>query len=93
MLAALGEHFPPGIEWSTPAGGMMIWGRLPEGADTWAALEHAVEAGVKYNPGPMYRADRTGHNYIRLTYSYNTPGQIREGIAILADVFESHGVL
>ncbi len=93
MLAALGEHFPPGIDWSAPAGGMMIWGRLPEGADTWAALEHAVEAGVKYNPGPMYRADRTGHNYIRLTYSYNTPDQIREGIAILADVFESHGVL
>ena len=92
MLAALGEHFPPSIDWSAPTGGMMIWGRLPEGADTWAALDHAIDAGVKYNPGPMYRADRTGNNYMRLTYSYHSPDQIREGIAILADVFERHGV-
>ena len=92
MLAALGEHFPPGIEWSAPTGGMMLWGRLPEGADTWEALDHAIAAGVKYNPGPMYRADRTGHDYMRLTYSYHSPDQIREGIAILAGVFERHGL-
>ena len=92
MCAALGGHFPPGIEWSAPTGGMMLWGRLPEGADTWAALDHAIDAGVKYNPGPMYRADRTGHNYMRLTYSYNSPDEIREGIAILADVFEHQGL-
>ena len=29
---------------------------------------------------------------MRLTYSYHSPDQIREGIAILADVFERHGV-
>jgi 2-aminoadipate transaminase len=92
MLAALGEHFPPGIEWSAPTGGMMLWGRLPEGADTWAALDHAIEAGVKFNPGPIYRADRTGHNYMRLTYSYHNPDQIRQGIAILGDVFERQGL-
>lgn len=92
MLAALGEHFPPDIEWSAPTGGMMLWGRLPEGTDTWAALDHAIDAGVKYNPGPMYRADRTGHNYMRLTFSYHSPIQIREGIAILAGVFERHGL-
>ncbi|MCL0028951.1 aminotransferase class I/II-fold pyridoxal phosphate-dependent enzyme, partial [Dehalococcoidia bacterium] len=92
MLAALGEYFPTGIEWSNPAGGMMIWGRLPRGANTWEALDHAVEAGVTYNPGSMYRADRTGHDYIRLTYSYNSPDQIVKGIAILADVFERQGL-
>ena len=92
MMAALGEHFPAGIEWSAPKGGMMLWGRLPEGADTWAALDHAIDAGVMYNPGPMYRADQTGHNYMRLTYSYHSPDQIREGIAILAEVFERHGL-
>ena len=92
MQAALGEHFPPGVEWSAPTGGMILWGKLPEGADTWAALDHAIEAGVKYNPGPMYRADRTGHNDMRLTFSYHTPDQIREGIAVLADVFARHGL-
>ena len=70
----------------------MIWGRLPEGADTWNVLEKAAEAGVKYNPGPVYRADKDCNNYMRLTYSYNTPEEIRDGIAILADVFAREGV-
>ncbi len=92
MLAALGEHFPPSCEWTSPQGGMIIWGRLPEGTDTWAALDAAVEAGVKYNPGPVFRADRTGHNYIRLTYSYHNPNEIRDGIEKLAGVFEREGL-
>ncbi len=91
MLAALGEHFPPSCEWTSPKGGMIIWGKLPEGTDTWATLDAAVEAGVKYNPGPVFRADRTGRNYIRLTYSYHNPDEIREGIGILANVFERAG--
>ena len=91
MLAALGESFGPGCEWTTPHGGMMVWVKLPEGADTWAALDRAVEADVKYNPGPVFRAERDGRNYLRLTYSHNTPDEIREGIAILAHVFSREG--
>ena len=92
MLAALGEHFPPSCEWSNPNGGMMLWGKLPEGANTWDALEAATAAGVKYNPGAVYRADRSPHNYMRLTYSYHNPAEIAEGIEILAGVFEREGV-
>lgn len=92
MLAALGEHFPPSCEWSNPHGGMMLWGRLPEGADTWSTLEKAVEAGVKYNPGAVYRADRSPNNYMRLTYSYHSTDEISEGIEILAGVFEREGL-
>lgn len=92
MLAALGERFPPSCKWTHPNGGMMLWGELPEGADTWDALDAAIEAGVKYNPGAMYRADGEGRNKMRLTFSYHNPEQIRDGIAILADVFEKRGL-
>lgn len=92
MLAALGEHFPPGCTWSKPNGGMMVWVRLPEGADTWGALDNAVEAGVKYNPGAVFRAARDRGNYLRLTYSHNSVQEIREGIGILADVFDRRGL-
>ena len=70
----------------------MLWGKLPEGANTWDALEAATAAGVKYNPGAVYRADRSPHNYMRLTYSYHNPAEIAEGIEILAGVFEREGV-
>ena len=92
MLAALGERFPPSCEWSDPHGGMMLWGKLPEGANTWDTLEKAVEAGVKYNPGAVYRANRSPNNYMRLTYSYHDTDEIAEGIGILADVFEREGL-
>ena len=92
LLAALGECFPSDCSWSRPEGGMMVWVRLPEGADTWAALPRAVEANVKYNPGPVFRADRDRNNYLRLTYSHNTPEEIREGIGILAEVFQREGL-
>ena len=92
MLAALGEYFPPSCEWSEPNGGMMLWGKMPEGANTWDTLEKAVQAGVKYNPGAIYRADRSPNNYIRLTYSYHDVDEIREGIELLSRVFEREGL-
>ncbi len=92
MLEALTAHFPSTCSWNTPHGGMMIWVRLPGGADTLAALPKAVEADVKYNPGPVFRAPRDGHNYLRLTYSHNTPEEIRQGVGILAAVFQREGL-
>ena len=92
MLAALGETFPPGCTWSEPNGGMMIWVQLPEGANSWDALDKAVESDVKYNPGPVFRANRDRPNYLRLTYSHNSPDEIREGIGVLAGVFEREGL-
>lgn len=92
LLGALGENFPAECEWTEPHGGMMAWVKLPPSADSWGALESAVEAGVKYNPGGIYRAGRDRNDYIRLTYSHNTPEEIRDGIATLADVFQSQGL-
>ena len=91
LLAALREYFPPGCTWTSPHGGMAVWVSLPHGADTWAALDKAIEADVKFNPGPQFRANRDCHNYLRLTYSYNTPNEISEGIEILAGVLEREG--
>ena len=92
MIRSLGEHFPPSCGWTEPSGGMMLWVELPEGADSWDLLDKAVARGVKYNPGPIFRSDRAGRNFLRLTYSHNTPSEIDEGVAILADVFDKEGV-
>ena len=93
MLRSLGEYFPPTCTWTEPQGGMMIWMTLPEGTNTWDILEKAVEKGVKYNPGPIFKADRSGGNHLRLTFSHHTPDEIEEGIAVLAGVFEGEGVI
>jgi 2-aminoadipate transaminase len=92
MLTALDEHFPSHCSWSKPHGGMMVWVRLPEDADTWSALDSAVEANVKYNPGALFRAARDRGNYLRLAYSHNSVQEIWDGVAILARVLDHHGL-
>jgi len=93
MLSALSENFPDTCEWTKPNGGMMLWMKLPEGTNSWDILQTAADRGVKYNPGGLFRADRKRNNYLRLTYSYNSPEEIHEGIKLLADVFEKENLI
>ena len=91
MLRSLETYFPSVCKWNAPAGGMIIWVELPPGCDTWKTYDKAISRGVSYNPGQIFRADRTGGNFFRLTFSHNSPEEITEGISILAEVFNEEG--
>ena len=94
MLAALGENFGSAATWSRPDGGLYIWLRMQEGTDLESVQEAALSADVGYSPGPRMAADGvSGKNYVRLCFGYNTPEEIHEGIARLAEVFAQQGVL
>lgn len=94
MLAALGENLGSAATWSHPAGGLFIWLQMQEGADLVEVRNRALDADVGYQPGPLFAPDGvSGKNYARLCFGYNTPDEIREGIASLAQVFEREGFL
>ena len=93
MLSALGENFPPTCQWSRPQGSLYIWLQLPQAADATALQEKAMESDVRYLGGSFFSPTGDGSNCMRLCYGYNTPEEIREGIAILARVFEEAGAL
>ncbi len=95
MLVALGENFGSAADWSEPEGGLYIWVRLKEeGADLEELRSKALMAEVGYQSGVIYSPDGTsGKNFARLCFGYNSPEEIHEGIARLAEVFEANGVL
>ena len=95
MLAALGENFGSQATWSRPDGGLYIWLSMVGGdADLARAHAAALKAEVGYHPGPMFAPDGvSGVNHARLCYGYNTPSEIHEGIARLAEVCERQGLL
>ena len=94
MLAALGESFGSAASWSRPEGALYIWLKLRGGADVTSAHQAALDADVGFHPGPRFAPDGvSGKSYARLCYGYNTPEEIHEGIARLADVFDRQGVL
>jgi 2-aminoadipate transaminase len=87
MLRALERAFPPGAQWTRPAGGFFIWVTLPEGLDSGALLPRARAAGVDFLPGRACFPDPAdGARYIRLAFSQGTPDEIEDGIARLAGV-------
>ena len=94
MLAALGESFGSAATWSRPDGALYVWLQMPEGADLAATQQRALEADVGYQPGPLFAPDGvSGRNFARLCFGYNTPAEIHEGIARLAEVLDRAGML
>jgi len=94
MLAALGENFGSAASWDRPDGALYVWVKLREDADLTATHALALDADVGYQPGVNFAPDGvSGKNYARLCYGYNTPEEIHEGIARLAEVFHKASYL
>ena len=81
MLKAMEEHFPEGVTWTRPQGGLFLWVRMPEYLSASELLEIAVEEKVAFVPGHAFYPDgNDGHCCMRLNFSYSSPEIIEEGI-------------
>lgn len=83
MLEMMAEMFPPEMRWTTPKGGMFLWGIMPEHMDAAEVLKVALQRKVAFVPGAAFHTDGTGKNTMRLNFSYSSPDTIREGITRL----------
>jgi 2-aminoadipate transaminase len=86
MLAAMEQHFPPGVSWTRPQGGLFLWAELPETVDAVALLKQAIENKVAFVPGTAFFPDGSGQNTMRLNFSNAQPEQIEQGIRRLGRV-------
>ncbi|MGE5140797.1 MAG: PLP-dependent aminotransferase family protein [Rudaea sp.] len=86
MLAAMDEHFPPGMHYTRPHGGLFLWGIIPPEMDAKFVLQRAVEEKVAFVPGEPFFPCGGGKNTMRLNFSNARPEQIREGVLRLGHV-------
>jgi len=86
MLAAMDRYFPPEVDWTQPAGGLFLWGTMPEYLDAADVLKLAVEKKVAFVPGEPFHPNGGGHNTMRINFSNASPEMIMEGIHRLGDV-------
>lgn len=84
MLAALKAHFPPGVTWTRPQGGLFLWLKFPDTLDAADLLTSAIDEKVAFVPGESFFVDGSGRNTARLNFSNASPDRINEGIARLA---------
>jgi 2-aminoadipate transaminase len=83
MLAAMNQHFPAGVQWTRPEGGMFIWVTLPAHIDAMQLLDVALANNVAFVPGAPFYANAPETNTLRLSFVTVPPARIVEGIAIL----------
>jgi 2-aminoadipate transaminase len=88
MLSALARHFPRGVRWTRPQGGLFLWVTLPKGFDTTALLDEAIREKVAFVPGAAFYPCGGGEETMRLNFSYAPPDVIEEGIRRLSEVIK-----
>ncbi|MBR0751375.1 PLP-dependent aminotransferase family protein [Bradyrhizobium jicamae] len=87
LMEALAEQFGTAAEFEAPKGGIFLWVKLPDNVDTLKLYQAALAAGVSINPGPEWSTDKAfSGSRLRLCFASPSQQQIREGVAVLADV-------
>jgi 2-aminoadipate transaminase len=87
LMAALNEQFGTAAEFDDPKGGIFLWVKLPDQVDTMKLNQAALAAGVAINPGPEWSTDAAhGKSRLRICFASPSIEEIRQGIAVLAEV-------
>ncbi|HEY4404604.1 MAG TPA: PLP-dependent aminotransferase family protein [Xanthobacteraceae bacterium] len=87
LMEALAEQFGTAAEFDDPPGGIFLWIKLPDEVDTLKLAAAALAAGVAINPGPEWSTDKPyARSRMRLCFASPTLEEIRQGVAVLADV-------
>lgn len=86
MLASMDRYFPPEVDWTQPAGGLFLWGTMPEYMDAADVLQDAVKRKVAFVPGEPFHPKGGGKNTMRINFSNASLEMIQEGIHRLGDV-------
>ena len=87
LMEALNEQFGTSAEFEDPKGGIFLWVKLPDNVDTLKLYQAALAAGVAINPGPEWSTHKPYAGCrLRLCFASPSEQQIREGVAVLADV-------
>jgi DNA-binding transcriptional MocR family regulator len=79
MLAGLERHFPDGVTWSRPDGGLFLMVTLPAHMNAADVLQRAIAEHVAFVPGEDFHL-QGGANTFRLNFSNAQPERIALGI-------------
>ena len=93
MSEAVRAHFPSGIQWGEPRGGLYLWPKLPAGIKSGIKsrlFQTALERDVLYVPGELCYGDdptrRKPNHELRLSFGSASEAEIRTGIERLGAV-------
>ena len=84
LLAGLADELSDICRWSTPAGGLFVWVRLPEDVDRKKLWQLSQSRAVNYMPGSSFHVAGVDVPYLRLAFGHLRHAEISDGVSVLA---------
>jgi 2-aminoadipate transaminase len=86
MIRCFRKYMPAGVRWTEPHGGLFLFVTLPLGLDAGNILRKAIDNNVAFVDGATFFCNDSGHNTMRINFSYSTNTEIETGVERLAAV-------
>lgn len=87
VLSYLASYFSDIATWQIPTGGFYIWLKLNSPINSEKLFEACLKEKVLINPGSIYSFKN--NSYIRLSYSYATMADMKQGLQILSKIIRN----
>lgn len=88
MIACFRKFMPEGVTWTEPQGGLFLFVTLPEHIDTDQIFKKAIEKKVAFVAGSSFFCNNSGHNTMRINFSFSNNEEIEEGVRRLSQVIK-----
>jgi len=91
LLDSVREHAPAAHIDTTPAGGLNLWARLPDGTDPARVVREAEARGLIIAAGDEWFPAEPSGPFVRLNYSSDDPRRFPDAARILGEVLDHLG--
>ncbi len=88
MIECFKKHMPSEVRWTEPHGGLFLFVTLPLTLDADVIFKKAIEKNVAFVTGSTFFCNNSGHNTMRINFSYSNNSEIETGVKRLALVIK-----
>jgi DNA-binding transcriptional MocR family regulator len=71
------------LPWTTPASGIFLWCKLPDGADAAEVARRGLKEGIVFAPGDVFSVERSWGSYMRFNTAMMADDRIYETLGRL----------
>ncbi len=86
MIDCFKKYMPEGVKWTEPHGGLFLFVTLPSHLDTDIIFKKAIEKNVAFVAGSSFFCNNSGHNTMRINFSFSNNEEIDTGVQRLSQV-------
>jgi len=86
MIGCFKKYMPAGVSWTEPQGGLFLFVTLPSHLDADDIFKKAIEKNVAFVAGSSFFCNNSGHNTMRINFSFSNKEEIEEGVRRLSQV-------